>query len=125
MNDEAFGGARAWQVARHKSMCPLSHNVIRHYTNKAAFSGVDDSIFGSTIPGNGGSDGGERSYMAEGSVIAHRTPLRDTTNFGFETFGNYHNRAAAPIVPLYAGAMTMARPLNLSNDNRANFINFT
>ena len=133
MNDEAFSSGRAWQVTQHRSKCPMAHNVISHYTNKRAVTGIDDEMFGTTVSGSGGSDGGVYSFMNEATFIPHRMPIRNVSNAGHEAFGNkFQDRINVPVrntcsgKSFFSNKMPGPSPHNLStNYKNSFFLNYT
>ena len=77
--DEHFDNA--WSKVRAKSVCPLASGAVGQYFNKAAFTSLDKSNFGTSVQGSAGGD--NRNDMSEGSFIKFRTNIRGGNNFGF------------------------------------------
>jgi len=78
--DEHFADGGAWNKVRRLSACPLACGAVGQYFNKAAFTSLDKSNFGTSVGGSAGGDnvGG----LGERDFISFRTNIRAPGGFG-------------------------------------------
>lgn len=119
--DEHFDNA--WSKVRAKSVCPLASGAVGQYFNKAAFTSIDKSNFGTSVPGSAGGD--NSNDMNEGSFVKFRTNYRGANNFninGVERFDGSAPKAnsmfqppgRASLVAMNKGYFMPNPPQNLS-----------
>ena len=111
--DEHFDNS--WNVQRRKMACPLASGAVGQYFNKAAFTSLDKSNFGTAVQGSAGGD--NRNDMSEGNFVRFRTNIRSTDfgGSGVERFDIAPRAAAVFRQPTTASLVAMNKSHFLPN----------